>query len=82
MGNFEEGAEGAAAGENPFLQACSQMFKDFENVSKEGNNNQEGGNSSEGDGEDPLMKMINDLAKGAMSDEGGNSDDAMQKIME
>jgi len=39
LGNFEEGAEGAAAGENPFLQACSQMFKDFENVSKEGNNN-------------------------------------------
>lgn len=47
MGSESAGVEGMA--EDPFMKACSQMFKDFDQVSKEGGSQP----PLSGKGEDP-----------------------------
>jgi len=48
---FGDGA-GGAGDENPFLQACNDMFKEYEKVTKEGGSG--GGSGGAPGGEDDL----------------------------
>jgi peroxin-19 len=75
------GTSAANMQENPFMQACQQMFKDFENVSKES------GGSAQGDPtSDPqMMSFLNNFAKefmGGGGDGSGGADPAgMDKLL-
>lgn len=66
------GAEGdsSSMANDPFMMACSQMFKEFDKVSKE--NGETPADGAKKDGEDQiLMNFINTFAKDILSKEGG-----------
>lgn len=49
--------------QNPFLLACTQMFKDFESISKE-----EPSSQGAPQGDDKFSSLLNSLAKDLMGD--------------
>lgn len=72
---------------NPFLQAANQMFKDFEQMSKEPSGAQSQGADGFPGIDDPMFKnLLNTFAKDLIGGEGGqggegNSDKAMENLM-
>src|SRR4051794_41058485 len=72
---------GAAEGgsDNPFMQACSQMFKDFEGMTKDEVSGAQG--LPTGGNSDAFMSLLNNMAKDLMSGDPASSEKAMENIM-
>jgi len=76
----EEMGEGGEAGDNPFLKACSDMFKEYENVTKSGSG-AAGASSGLPGGDDDLAKLLSSLTGDMLSGDPSKSDGAMDNIM-
>ena len=84
----EELGEGESASDNPFLQACNDMFKEYEKVTKD---SATGGTNAGGSlgglgagfpgGDDDLAKLLSSLTGDMMNGDPGKADGAMENIM-
>lgn len=86
MGAEELGEGANAGGDNPFLQACNDMFKEYEKVTKEGGAG--GTNAGLGGlgagflgGDDELAKLLSSFTGDMLNGDSGNADGAMENIM-
>ena len=71
-----------AGGDNPFLKACSDMFKEYEKVTKDGTSSAAGGSTGmPGVGDDDLAKLLSSLTGDMLSGDPSKSDGAMDNIM-
>jgi hypothetical protein len=73
-----------AMGGNDFLKACSDMFKDYEKVTKSSGSAGAGagaGAGFPGAGDDDLAKLLSSLTGDMLSGDPNKSDGAMDNIM-